>query len=187
MSNTVSVTELMVPVSEYASVREDETLERALHALHDAQRKLPPGRQPHRAILVRNGQGSIVGKIGHFVILDALLPWHKEEFQGPKLKRAWVSEELARQTMDNLALLQEHLPDICRLARTTRVGALTLRETITIQHDVSLVAAIRLLVEHQTLSLLVQKDVHIIGVLRLSDVFDHLSRRILECEGKTGT
>jgi len=186
MSKTMSVTELMVPLSEYASVGENETLERALQALHDAQGKLPPGRQPHRAVLVRDGRGNIVGKVGHFVILDALLPWHEEEFRAPMLQRAWVSEELARQTMENLALLQESLPDLCQRARAIRVRDLTLRETITIDHDVPLVGAIRLLVEHQTLSLLVRQDDHIVGVLRISDVFDHLSRRIRECDDGAG-
>lgn len=182
MSNPMRVDELMVPLTEYASVGENESLERALHALRDAQSKLPSGRQPHRAVLVRDRRGNIVGKIGHFAILDALLPWHTEEFQGPMLQRAWVSEELARQTMDNLTLLQESLPDICRRARSTRVGSMTLRETIAIDHHLPLVAAIRLLVERQTLSLLVRKDDHIVGVLRLSDVFDHLSGHILECD-----
>jgi hypothetical protein len=182
MSPITTIVGLMVPLSEYASVGEDDTLEQALRALHEAQRKLPPGRQPHRGILVRDGGGNFVGMIGHFVILDALLPWHEKEFQVPMLKQAGVSDELVRQTMENLVLLHEHLSDICERARSIRVGDLASREAISIEHNVPLVAAIRLLVEQQALFLLVRYDDVVVGVLRLSDVFDHLSDCILECD-----
>ncbi len=129
---------------------------------------------------MRDAGGNFVGRLDHFLILDALLPWHEDEFQIPMLKRAWVSEELVRQTMDNLALLHEHLSDICERARSIRVGDLTSREAISIDHNVPLLAAVRLLVEHQTPSLLVRYDDVVVGVLRLSDVFEHLSDCILE-------
>jgi predicted transcriptional regulator len=179
MTNVVG---LMVPLSEYASVREDETLEEALKALHTAQKKLPRGRQPHRAILVRDSGDNIVGKIGHFVILDALLPWSEGEFRAPAFQQAWVSDELVQQTLQNLALLHQHLSDICQRARSIRVGDLAARETISIEHDVPLVAAVRLLVEHQALSLLVRYDGRPVGVLRIADVFDYLSDYILKCD-----
>jgi hypothetical protein len=170
----------MVPLSEYASVSENDTLAQALQALQEAQRKLPPGRQPNRAILVRDAGGNFVGKIDHFAILDALLPWHEKEFRIPMLQRAWVSEELARQTMENLALLHGHLSDIRERALSIRVGDIASQEAISIEHNIPLVAAIRLLVQHQTLSLLVRYDDVVVGVLRLSDIFDHLSDHILE-------
>ncbi len=46
------VKELMVPLEEYAILSEEATLLDAVHALAEAQTKLPPDRQPHRAVLV---------------------------------------------------------------------------------------------------------------------------------------
>jgi CBS domain-containing protein len=181
MEKIANVRELMVPISEYASVGEHETLAEALRALSEAQKRVPAGRQPHRAILVENSEGAIVGKIGHFVVLRALLPVQEEAFREPLMRRAWVNEEMAHHAMENLFLLQGELLDLCERAQSVRVRDLMLREAIPIDADLPLVGAMHALLEHQTLSLLVTEKGKVAGVLRLSDVFDHLSRHILEC------
>ena len=48
------VRDVMLPLDEYAVVSEDDTLFDAFLALEKAQKKRPPGRQKHRAVLVRN-------------------------------------------------------------------------------------------------------------------------------------
>ncbi len=71
------VKEIMLRLSDYAVVGEDETILDALRALEKSQEKLPPGRQPHRAILVEDARGEIVGKLHHFAFLRALVPERK--------------------------------------------------------------------------------------------------------------
>ena len=68
------VKDVMLPLSEYAVVSEDATLREALLALEEAQRELPPGRQPHRAVLVVDRDKNIVGKAGQLTFLKALEP-----------------------------------------------------------------------------------------------------------------
>ena len=71
---TKRVKDLMLSLSEYAVVDEDATILDALRALAASQAKVPPGKQPHRAILVRDRRGEIVGKLHHFAFLRALAP-----------------------------------------------------------------------------------------------------------------
>ena len=68
------VRDLTLALSEYAVVDEDATVLDALEALRASQEQLPPDRQPHRAVLVRDRMGEIIGKLHHFAFLRALIP-----------------------------------------------------------------------------------------------------------------
>ena len=71
------VLDIMLPLNEYAVVSIDATLYDAFISLKEAQKKLPKGRQPHRAVLVVDNKGKIVGKLGHLGFLRALEPRYK--------------------------------------------------------------------------------------------------------------
>ncbi len=80
---TYTVKDLMVPLSEYATVLEDASLYEAVVALEKAQaefsnplekapEKFGPKRHPHRAILVLDKDGQVAGKISQLDALTAL-------------------------------------------------------------------------------------------------------------------
>ena len=71
------VKDLMLALSEYAVVDESATVLDALRTLQRSQDRLPPDRQPHRAVLVRNERGEIIEKLHHFAFLRALVPDRK--------------------------------------------------------------------------------------------------------------
>ena len=62
---TIKVTELMVPLAEYASVSQDSTLYEAVLALEEAQKKFGEQSYKHRAILVYDESKKIVGQTQH--------------------------------------------------------------------------------------------------------------------------
>ena len=66
------VKELMVPLSEYATVYEDATLPESIHALEDAQAAFDQKRYPHRAILVYGKNDQIVGKLSQHDVISAM-------------------------------------------------------------------------------------------------------------------
>jgi len=57
------IKELMVPLAEYATVSEDATLFETIMALEKAQEKFDQSRYRHRAVLIYDKEGDIVGKV----------------------------------------------------------------------------------------------------------------------------
>jgi CBS domain-containing protein len=64
----------MVPLSDYATVYEDNTLFEALIAIEQAHQKLDPSKHRHRAILILDKADQVVGKLSQWDILKALEP-----------------------------------------------------------------------------------------------------------------
>jgi CBS-domain-containing membrane protein len=170
----------MLSLSDYAVVDEDATLRQALEALHASVAKLPPDRQPHRAVLVRNRRGEIIGKVHYFAFLRALVPDRRSVRSLSVLERAGVGDDLRESSMRMLDLLTGDLVDICERARSVKVRDFYTSATVSIQEEAPLSDAIVMFLSHQTLSLLVRRREETVGILRLSDLFDELSRQILE-------
>jgi CBS domain-containing protein len=168
----------MLSLSEYAVVDEDATVFDALTALDESQAKLPPGRQPHRAVLVRNEQGRIVGKLHYFAFLRALIPERKSLVEREVLRRAGVSDELLQSSMQTLDLLASDLVNICVRARTVPVRDVYTPTTPSIDEDANLTDAAVAFLTQQAQSLLVRRGQQTVGILRLSDLFDELARQI---------
>ena len=172
------VKDLTLSLSEYAVVNEDATILDALRALDESQAALPPGRQPHRAVLVRDRHGAIVGKLHHFAFLRALLIERRTVPEGELLDRAGVGDDLLRASMQTLGLLTGDLVDVCVRARNVAVRDVYTPATAGIDVEASLAEATTAFVQHQTLSLLVRRGGRTVGILRLSDLFDELARQI---------
>jgi len=181
----VRVEDIMFPLEDYALVDQDATLLDALKALESAQDRLPPGRQPHRAILVRGDDGKVIGKLHHFALLRALIPGKKALGSAALMERAGVDDGLMDSSMRTLDLLTGDLMDVCERARHVQVGEVCSPLTASIDLQAPLSQAISLFLRLQTLSLLVTRDKETVGILRLSDLFDTLARQITR--GECGT
>ena len=68
------IDDLMVPLSEYATVTLGATLHEAILALEKAQEEFDQTKYRHRAILVLDEAGTVVGKISQHAALRALEP-----------------------------------------------------------------------------------------------------------------
>ena len=60
---TLTVKDLMVPLSRYATVSEEATLGEAVKSLKMAQKEFDQTRDKHRAILITDKDNRIVGKL----------------------------------------------------------------------------------------------------------------------------
>jgi len=176
------VKEITLPLSDYAIVEEGATILDALQALQASQEKLPPDRHPHRAILVRDRRGEIVGKLHHFAFLRALVAERKAMGAAALLDRAGVSDDLRDSSMQMLDLLTSDLVDVCERARNVVVRDVYTTTTVSIDEDAHLGEAISRFLRHQTLSLLVTRRGKTVGILRLSDLFEELARQIMQAD-----
>jgi len=172
------VKDLMIPLDDFPVVRENATLLEAIEALDRAQESLPEGRQPFRAVLVINSDGKIVGKIGQLAFLKALEPKYAALGDLDQLVRAGVSDEAQSLMMEHFRFFQDDINDLCRRARTVIAGDAMHPLTESVAESDSLNEALHKIVFYQTLSMLVTRENDIVGILRLSDLFEEIARQM---------
>jgi CBS domain-containing protein len=170
----------MLSLDEYAVVDADANLIDAIRALDEAQKNLPAGRHLHRAVLVARG-GEVLGRLGHFAFLEALLRQESEMFRGAWIEQAGVSDELKQTTMSHLRALAGDQIGLCDTGRHVRVRDVMRPATQRIDENASLMKAIEMLVDTQCLSLLVTRGNAVVGVLRSSDVFNEVAHVLRGC------
>jgi CBS domain-containing protein len=181
---TILVKELMVPLAEYATVSEEATLSDAVVALEEAQKRMEGGRERHRAVLVLDKKGRVVGKLDQWTVLWAIEPRYKELGNLRETSRYGFSPSFLRSMSEHYGLWRKPLEGICRKAAEMKVQDImhTPTEGEYVEEDGSLDAAIHQLVMGHHQSLLVKRGEDIVGVLRLSDVFKKICDSIKACQ-----
>ena len=177
-----SISKLMVPLKEYASVSEEATLFEAVLALEEAQKKFGQDRYKHRAVLVYNERKRIVGKVSQWDVFKALEPKYNEIKDFNKLARFGLGAEFIKSMIKNMDLWQKPLDNICDKAAKIKVKEIMYTPEVAeyVHEETSLDEAIHQLVigHHQSLLVTSGGDEKVVGILRLSDVFDEVCRII---------
>ncbi len=181
---SITVKDIMVPLSEYATVTKEATLGEAILALEKAQKKFDPLRHRHRAILVFDENNKIVGKISMLDVLRALEPKYGEIEDKEMLSRYGFSPQFLKSMLEQYSLWVGPLKDICSKAASLKVKNFmyTPSEGEYIEESITLGEAIHQFVMGHHHSLLVTKGDEILGILRLSDVFVAICDEIKVCE-----
>jgi CBS domain-containing protein len=178
----------MVPLQEYATVPLDATLYDAILALEKAQTAFDPKKHKHRAILVLDTNGKVVGKVAIFDILIALEPKYGQLEAEGVLARSGYSPEFINSMLKNNALWTEPLEFICNRAPNLNVSDFmeVLSEGIFIDQRATLGDAIHQIVVQKHHSLIVTSGDEVVGILRLTDVFTKICDKIKTSECKSG-
>jgi predicted transcriptional regulator len=180
---TIAVKDLVVPLSEYATIPIGASLLEAVEALEKAQEDFDSTKYRHRAILVLNETGHVVGKIGQLDALRALEPKYCEMVEGQAVSRLGFSAKFIQDMCDQYDLFDKPLDDLCKKASTLNVencmGELTENEYISIEATLDM--AIHQLVMGSHQSLVVKDGPAIVGILRLTDVFVAVFHAMKEC------
>lgn len=189
------VKELMIPLEEYATVREDATLYEAVKILRIAQKRYLEQtrrvsgemRYPHRAVLVLDSNGRVVGKVSQLDVLRALEPKYADIMKSTSIGRlaaSGFSAEFLEDMVERYGLFSVGLRDLCQKAAQRRVRDFmyTPQEGEFIQENDTLDKAIHKLIMgyHQSL-LVLNGDGAIVGILRLVDVFEAVACAIEAC------
>jgi len=180
-----SVKDLMVPLSEYATVSEDATLYEAVLALETAQEKFEDKhtRYRHRAILILDKNDNVVGKLSQLDVLRALEPKYKSMDQGEGSHRYGFTRQFMKSMLEDYNLFADPLEDICCRAAEQNVKEYMVAPTEGefVSEDASLDVAVHQLVLGHHQSLLVTRGDRIVGILRLTDVFAAIFHTMKAC------
>ncbi len=173
-----TVKELMIPLSDYLTISEDDTFENALKLLQEAQSS-KQFRYTHRAILAYDKDNKISGKVSLFDILKALEPKYRK-FEHPDnmgsigLSRFGFNNAFLASLLENYSLWDESLEELVGKAAKLKVKDMMYApsEAEFVEEDAPAAEAVHqfLLGCHQ--SLLVLKDGDVTGIVRLSDIFN---------------
>lgn len=179
---TILVKDVMVPVSDYATVSKEATLHDAVLALEKAQAEFDQDRYRHRGILVYDENAKIIGKISQTAILRALEPKY-EQFEMPR-SRYPFTPNFMKSLFAQYDLWNKPLDDICKKAGQKRVKEFVRRfdDGEIVEEQTSLNEAIHILVVGHLQSLVVMRDEEVTGILRLTDVFHEVLKMVKVCE-----
>lgn len=177
------VKDLMVPLSEYATVHVGSTLFEAVQALEKAQEEFDHTRYKHRGILIMDKNNRVVGKLSQLHTLLALEPKHDEVHSIKELSQFGFSAKFVRKLRKQQRRQGEPLKNLCKKAAMLRVEDFmhATAEDEVIDHEATLDMAIHQLVQEKLLSLLVKRDDNTIGILRLTDVFAAVYHAMKSC------
>ena len=186
---TIKVKDLMVPFVEYICISEDATLYDAVLAMEEARvkhaaEKANASRYAHRAVLVCDKDNRVIGKLSQLDVLRSLEPKYSEIGDLKKVSGFGLTAEFMKAMMEKYELWKAPLDDLCRKAGGMKVGAIVASplEGEIIDVEASLNRAVHQLILGHHQSLLVTSKGNVVGILRLSDMFQEVSDRIKACK-----
>jgi len=178
----INVKSIMVPLGEYGTVSENATLYEAVLALEEAQKKADQDREKHRATLVIDKAGRVVGTLDQWDVIKGLEPKCRPMETLKETSRFGFSPEFIKSMMEGYSLWRTPLMDICKKADDIKVK--DIMHSISagyVDEETLLDKAIHQLVISSRHSLPVTRGNDIVGILHLSDVFKEVCDRIKAC------
>jgi CBS domain-containing protein len=174
----------MIPREEYAVIKQSATLYEAVLALEEAQQEFDQTRYKHRAVLVEDENGRIVGKLGQHDVLRALEPVYSEiKSKSSAVSHLGFSKRFIESMIENYRLFDKPMEKICEKAGQQKVENYmhlpTEGEVIDVETTLDLAIHLLVLGNHQ--SLLVTEEDEVVGILRLTDVFAAIFHTMKEC------
>ena len=172
----------MVPLSEYATIDENSFLVDAIMSLKNAQNDFDKKRYKHRAVLVFNKDKEVVGKLNQLDVIRSLEPKYHNLGKFDRISLSGFSTQFINSIMDNHSLWQENLEMMCN-----RVKGVIVKDVMTtpiegekIDLEASMREALHAIIMGKHQSLLVTEENHIVGILRLTDIFSLVIENILK-------
>lgn len=175
--DTRRVSELMLPLEQYATTPCSSTLHDALVALSKAQLGLTNDRHHHRAVLVLDEAGKVIGKVTHGSILRALLPQGLTKKDHDILARTGLSSSFI-ETLAQRHPFRGSLEQMRALADRVLVCDAMVPVEESIDENARMCHAIAQMVDRHAQSILVTRGGTVVGILRLSDVFEEVADAI---------
>jgi len=172
----MQVKDLMIPVGEYKTVGADASLSEVAGVLANSE---------HRDVLVVNDDGDLEGVITMTDILMALEPNYKKLSQ-KDLDSDILSNRYVADLFKEFDLWADPLEAVCEKSASILAGEVMHipSEGEYLQEDEELEYGIHRYIAGVHQPILVRSNGTIVGVLRLSDIFDEIKAQMLVCVEK---
>ncbi|MEF2230306.1 MAG: CBS domain-containing protein [Pseudodesulfovibrio sp.] len=172
----MKVKKLMIPVGEYRTVSKDATFGEVAAALVDSG---------HRDVIVVDGDGNLAGVLTMIDLMVALEPNYKK-LGKRDLNSDTLSNRYVADIFKEFDLWSDTLGKVCQKGHSTKVSEAMYvpAEAEYLDENDSLEHAIHRFIVGTHQPLLVRQNGAITGVLRLSDVFEEITKRMLVCDGE---
>jgi predicted transcriptional regulator len=168
--------ELMVPIADYATVSHTANLKEAMRALENANKM--HGEQPyrHRALLILDDKGCVIGKLSQMDIMRAMEPKYSAIGSNIGLRRFGYSSDYIKRVQDQYGLWAGSLKEIAEVLDRTKVTDVMYKpaDHQRVKETDTLTTAIHQIVMGQHQSLLVIRGEQVVGILRSTDAFNAL-------------
>ena len=181
---SIKVADIMIPLSEYATVSEEATMHEAVQALERAQNRFRQNRYSHQTVLVTDRLGFIVGQLSQLDLILALEKgYRKRGLIDPANRRAFGRSYIPTE-IDRLNLWQKPLAELCRQGREVKIQEImqSPKRGEYIGFDATLDEAVHRFAIGRCRSLLVTQWGKITGILRLCDVFERIHEALKNCQ-----
>jgi hypothetical protein len=181
---TIKVKDWMVPLHEYTTISEDATLHETALALEGARERFDVKGYRHRAVLVLEKTGRVIGRLSLLDVLRCLEPKYAELGDLKRISGYGLNVEFLRSMIDRYDLWKAPLDEICRKTARMRVGDITgpllEGEIIEVEASINQAAHQMIIGHHQSLMAASKED--IVGVLLLTDMFQKIGERLKACQ-----
>lgn len=164
MPQEKKVSEIMIPIQDYSTVSEDNTVKEAIAVLRSSFCNIDTGEcHGHRSVLVLNEKNKPVGLLNFRALLLAIEPRFLKIEGGPALFKEGFFTNRAREES------KKKVKDIMQPIKF-----------ITINRDESLLKAIHLMLEHKLGTLPVMDQGQVVGMVRINEVFNEMAKTLTE-------
>jgi CBS domain-containing protein len=168
----------MIPIADYVTVNETDTLVDVLQALESARQA---NARAHRDAIVLDDKGEFLGKVTMIDIFRALEPNYKKMMS--KSGAGTLTKAFVMEAVKAFNLWIEAEADICRRGTRKTVADVmyTPRSVEFLQEDDTLEKALNLYVMGIHQPLIVKRGDRATGVLRFGDMFEVVRKALLAC------
>lgn len=182
------VKDLMVPLSECATIVESTTLLEAVKVLRQDPARIDPTRC--EALLVLDEKQRFVGKLSTHNAIEALEPNYKNmrrSAEDGSIHRFGFNDAFVKSTLEQYHLWERALENLCEKAMHLRVKEVMVTPVTGefVHQNATRDEAIHRMILGHRHTLLVTADPdaqNIVGILRLADVFEFVADAMQKCE-----
>ena len=171
----IQIKEIMTPIQEYLTIREDQTLFDVFQLLESHSNIT------HRDIIVVGAFGDFIGKITMMDIFKALEPNYKKLFKS--YDDGVLTKRYVLGALKDYHLWREPIKDICQRGSMLKVSEFmhVPGEYEYVQEEDSIEKALHEYVMGAHQPLIVKKEDDITGILRFEDLYEVIHKHMLAC------